>query len=78
MHANDGTPRNGEKVSEESGLSREFSQLVADEVCECQTLLNRAVRADVEPDEIEVQVKEARARLELVERAAEKRTGGSD
>jgi len=77
-HASDNSPRNGETVSDASGLSREFSDLLADEISECQELLNKTVRRNVDTDEIEVRIREARARLELVERAAEKRENGAD
>jgi DNA-binding transcriptional regulator GbsR (MarR family) len=75
-HASDNTPRKGETVSDVSGLSGDIYEIVAREVSETQMLLNKATTASADVDDIQVRVKEARARLELVERATEKREDG--
>jgi len=64
MQANDSTLSSRESLSDE----QEIEQLLVEEVCECRYLLRQTVSQDVDPEEIVLCVKEARARLEYLER----------
>ena len=72
MTANDDTPRIGESVSDASDSSRDVDDLLSTEVIECRQLLREIVRPEADLRDAEVRVKEARARLEYVERQVEK------
>lgn len=68
MTANKPTPPNGESVSD----GHDLEDVLADEVIECRHLLRQTVQPDADPQEIELCVKEAKARLDHLERVVEK------
>jgi len=72
MTANDDTPRIGESVSDASDSSRDVDDLLSHEVIKCRQLLRETVRPEADLRDVEVRVKEARARLEYLERRVEK------
>lgn len=72
MNAPDDTPRNGENVSDVSASISDIEDVLTDEVIECRQLLREMVRSDADLEDVQVRVKEARARLQFLERAVEK------
>jgi hypothetical protein len=70
--ASSNSPVSGESVSDVSPVSDGFEEFLADEVIECRQLLRECVHSDADLDGIAVRVREARARLRLLERAAER------
>ena len=70
--ASDTSPAKGENVSEESPATSDFEEVLVGEVCECRQLLRETVLQDADMGDISVRVKEARARLEYLERRVEK------
>jgi len=72
MNASKSTPPSGESVSDEP-LPDDFEQLLVDEVNVCRRLLNDTVRQGVALESVLVRVREAKARLEVLEREANDR-----
>lgn len=67
MDASPTSQSDGESVSD----AQDFEQRLVEEVSETRYLLRRTVTQDAEPQEIELCVKEARARLEHLEQVVE-------
>lgn len=76
MTASKPTPPSGESVSEEP-LPDDFEQLLVDEVNVCRRLLNDTVRQGESLQSVLVRVREAKARLEVLEREADDRVSQS-
>lgn len=73
--ASDTSPAKGENVSEVSPEANHLEESLVHEVSECRRLLRETTRRDLDDldiDYVSVRVKEARARLEYLERHVEK------